>query len=96
MSGVPVAAPWAIAFSVYVVIRVARDAYDGWVVDRATSDRLENALRMAEEARQALSGRLDALDAELRVMQSQASFNASGGIPFVGVGPTFGPVKHGQ
>lgn len=106
---VPVAAPWALAFAVYIALRVGQDLFIGWQHEQR-GQRIYNAQELAEltkqlrtlqalaeqvtAERQAMVSHYASLEADVRAMQSQASQAQMFGGPF-GIAPSFGPTRGG-
>lgn len=106
----PAAAPWAIAFAVYVVARMGKDAFTTWREERAIT-RIANTAELAElrkmiaavetlgaevkAERERLAAAYASLEADVRAIQGSASMNQTFGIPALNFGPSLGPTRGG-
>lgn len=106
----PVAAPWAIAFGIYVVVRVGRDAFAGWREEHRHR-RTENALEVAQlnemiaqvrvladqvqAARDAMAAQYASLEADVRAIQGSVNMQQGFGLPPLNFGPSLGPTRGG-
>jgi uncharacterized protein YlxW (UPF0749 family) len=105
----PLAAPWALAFAIYIALRVGRDVFTAWREEQR-GQRIYNAQELGELSKQlrtlqaladevkaeriALQAHYASLEADVRTMQGQTNMAQTFGGGF-GIGPSFGPTRGG-
>lgn len=106
----PVAAPWALAFAVYVVARTGRDAYRSWREEHrhqrvwhqtetqalhADIEALAKLVAEVKAERERMLAAYASLEADVRAIQGQSSMQQGFGLPPLNFGPSMGPTRGG-
>jgi uncharacterized protein YlxW (UPF0749 family) len=104
----PAAAPWAIAFAVYVLARMAKDAFATWreenvLTRNANTAEVVELRKLIEQVnvlgaevkaeRERLAAAYASLEADVRAIQGQTNLREQFGIPPLNFGPSLGPTR---